>query len=77
LFSPHSWRHFGGDAGVPHGFGAYQKQKISSIIYPRVADGVDFGNKTITIEEAVSDKLLGLAVIADKHASMSGREREK
>ncbi|KAH7410363.1 pyridine nucleotide-disulfide oxidoreductase-domain-containing protein [Phaeosphaeria sp. MPI-PUGE-AT-0046c] len=40
------------------------------------ADDVDFGNKTITIEEAVDDPTQGMALTTDRHAGESREQRE-
>lgn len=41
------------------------------------ADDVDFGNKTITIEEAVDDPTQGMALTTDRHAGESREQREE
>lgn len=40
------------------------------------ADGVDFKNKTITIEESVDDPTTSLAPTGDRHAHETKRERQ-
>lgn len=39
------------------------------------ADGVDFGKKTVTVEEAVEDPTQALAPTGDRHASETRQER--
>ncbi|KAF2477852.1 FAD/NAD(P)-binding domain-containing protein [Lindgomyces ingoldianus] len=41
------------------------------------ADGVDFKNKTVTIEEAVDDPTQGLSPTLDRHAGKTGSQRER
>lgn len=41
------------------------------------ADGVDFANKRIEIEEAVGDPTGAMALTTDRHAGESAEEREK
>ena len=54
-----------------------RRSQVSTSFIQGWADGVDFKNKEITIEEAVNDPNQGLALTSDRHANESRDERTK
>ena len=54
-----------------------RSHRSSTEFFQGWGDGVDFGAKTLSVEEAVQDPYQGLALTSDRHADESPQQRDQ